>query len=1095
MRVRTRIGDSIARVAKTFGTSVPESFREGEAASQMTPASPFSPGAPIGPYDGYDRFPRSFNFTTGYNISTRPRLHEAVSFSTLQGLIGAYDVADICIWHRIDSIRSLKFKLLAADHYFGDVTDAIPLGMAALKKPDRKSSFKAWLAKYLYDILAYDAGTLYRMRNRGGRCIGLKVVDGTSIAPLLDYWGDPPDPPAESHVQYVNGLPWNWLTRDDIIYEPFRPRPNSPYGHAPIESIILNANTDIRFQVYFLQRFTDGNLPAAFAAAPESWSPDQIEQFQAYWDAMMFGDQSRKHQIRWMPPGSKFEWSNEKEFSDVFSLFMMRKTCSAYHVVPSDLGFTENVNRSSGESQADVQHRVGDLPLMEHVEEIISMWLQDDLGLPLKHEFDRGEEQVDQLAQAEADQKYMDRAVVSPSEIRELRYGLSDAVPVPRSFFSERAGPIPVISLMSVAGPVDPQTAAPEPGATLPHQAFTVVEGVVTSPPLIGEPLAEQEYGPAALPPGSAPVAKEGEGAPAAGITSETGVYSYDLEGRSDEEEPDEAAQVAKELAAFRRFEKARRRSGEWRDFEFRHVAAGEARRLNEAGRSVVRKDAATPGLTSRSGMISLDLPGGTITPVPGGLTDHHVTVVYLGPDVDDDAYAVACQRAASAAAAMPGPLAAEVGGIGSFPPSGSSDGKVPAWAGVVMPGAERLRDALADLSASEHTDWKPHVTLAYVDPGDPLPARVPCTPVTFTHLSVHRGDDIARFPLGAPPAAEGAAGDCCGAGCCSGDTGCCGGLDGCQCGPGEVAKAAMPAPKVRERPGPEPVWGEIEQRRAKLARKHLKAVLAAWNDCTAGLSTRALVSQFRAEVQPVAKYADPNRDKALETALAWLAAIYGAKGYAALVAAISDAIRSGMAEGEADALAVAAARSGAGGIAIDRAFADAYERLADGGEISRQAADVAGKMISGAAADVSRVLAEGAADDSSDDEASSAVDDTVTGNNVRSVSSWLQDAIWGAIGAGAVALFGRASQPQPSAPAEPGEGPAVPPSPPEPPGMVLLIWVTDGNPCKACMDNEAGSPYAPQDLPSFPQHNHCQCEITTYDDVPSSFFAAYLLN
>ena len=71
---------SAVQVSKVFGTNVPERFREGERQAQMTPASPFSPGTPIGPYDGYDRHTRQFNFTTGYNISTRPRLHEAVSF-------------------------------------------------------------------------------------------------------------------------------------------------------------------------------------------------------------------------------------------------------------------------------------------------------------------------------------------------------------------------------------------------------------------------------------------------------------------------------------------------------------------------------------------------------------------------------------------------------------------------------------------------------------------------------------------------------------------------------------------------------------------------------------------------------------------------------------------------------------------------------------------------------------------------------------------------------------------------------------------------------------------------------------------------------
>jgi 2'-5' RNA ligase len=159
--------------------------------------------------------------------------------------------------------------------------------------------------------------------------------------------------------------------------------------------------------------------------------------------------------------------------------------------------------------------------------------------------------------------------------------------------------------------------------------------------------------------------------------------------------------------------------------------------------------------LTARSGMISLDLPQGTVTPVPGGVSDHHVTVVYLGPDIDDKAFGEACARAKAAAAAIPGPLKGTVSGIGTFKPSGSSDGKVPAWARVALPGAERLRGSLEDLSASEHKDWKPHVTLAYVEPGEDLPAPVPATPVTFTHLSVHRGDDeVKRFPLGGKAAA-----------------------------------------------------------------------------------------------------------------------------------------------------------------------------------------------------------------------------------------------------------------------------------------------------------------------------------------------------
>lgn len=178
--------------------------------------------------------------------------------------------------------------------------------------------------------------------------------------------------------------------------------------------------------------------------------------------------------------------------------------------------------------------------------------------------------------------------------------------------------------------------------------------------------------------------------------------------------------------------------------------------RYDKSGGETITAQLANRGyeLNPRSGMISLDLPPGIITPLPGGVSDHHVTVVYLGPDVDDRAFAEACRRAQAAAAQVPGPLVGMVGGIGTFPPSAGSDGKVPVWAGVTLPGAERLRSALEDLSASEHKDWKPHVTVTYADPGDPLPPPVPSMQILVSHLSVHRGDDeVVRYPIGGDPA------------------------------------------------------------------------------------------------------------------------------------------------------------------------------------------------------------------------------------------------------------------------------------------------------------------------------------------------------
>ena len=158
----------------------------------------------------------------------------------------------------------------------------------------------------------------------------------------------------------------------------------------------------------------------------------------------------------------------------------------------------------------------------------------------------------------------------------------------------------------------------------------------------------------------------------------------------------------------------------------------------------------------SRSGMISLDLAPGTIPPLDGGLTDHHITVAFLGSDLSDDDFECACERAAAVAASIDGPLAGVVGGIGYFEPSDASDGLKPVYTVPDIPRIEQVHGPLADLSASEHKEYHPHVTLGYVDPADALPAPVPVTPVCFTHLSVHRGDQVRHFPFGGPAAKTG---------------------------------------------------------------------------------------------------------------------------------------------------------------------------------------------------------------------------------------------------------------------------------------------------------------------------------------------------
>ena len=460
-----------------FGEAMDAARAQGESFGGV-----FSPGMPLTPFDGVSGLPRAWNFPTGYNLKSRADRDGRLAFDLLKGLTDNYDVASMCINHRIDDVRSLNWTVRAADWVETDVPGDLAAARKALKRPDGVNPFRSWLAMFLGDVLRYDAGALYRRRNMVGQCIGLEVVSGMTIAPVLDYYGRRPAAPAPAYVQYVNGQPWEWLTADDLIYVPFRPQSDSPYGQAPLEAVLLTANTDMRFQNHWMNWFTEGNIPEGFATAPQDiTTPEQLVKWQEYWSAMNTGDVAAKHQLRMIPHGTTLEFPKETAFDAAFPMFLMRKVCAAFHVTPNDLGFTEDVNRATGDTQVDVQFRIGTLPLVRHIEDILTDYLQDDLGLSVVFEFDTGQESDDRVATAQADKIYIETGVVSIDEVRERQFGLAtDAErPTPRFIFSARQGPIPLRSLLDVAGPVDPQTAAPAETLPLDTTPFSGTPGVL----------------------------------------------------------------------------------------------------------------------------------------------------------------------------------------------------------------------------------------------------------------------------------------------------------------------------------------------------------------------------------------------------------------------------------------------------------------------------------------------------------------------------------------------------------------------------------------------------------------------------------------
>jgi SPP1 gp7 family putative phage head morphogenesis protein len=569
----------------TFAGGTPEPIQDALTDQGMDLTGTMGPGRPLNPYFGYSQRPRAMDYPLAVNTATQSRAAWGkVSYDVLKAIIDGYDVARMCINHKIDELRSMEPLFQAADGIEKNVDGAIDAAKAALAFPDRELPYDSWLSKWLEGVFRYDAGPLHRRRNLAGEVIGLEVVDGPTIQPYIDENGRRPQPPAPAFYQVVHGMVADWFTTDEMEYVPFRPQSDSPYGLAPIESILFTANTDIRFQWHFLQMFTEGSIPAGFMELPpDISSADQVAEWQDYWDAMVMGDQAKLHQLLAVPNGSKLTQTRPTEFDPKFVQYLMMRTCAAYGVVPQDLGLIEDVNRANGETQVDVQFRVNTLPWVIYVQATLTRYLQLDLGLPVRVKLDTGRDKEDRLAEAEAWQIYIQNAMASPDEAREKLLGLSvdPSRPMGRFFATQRLGPITPLAIEAVAGKIDPETFAPAKDQTVIYQPYAGPPGVI---PAMGttdatqslaaedalqtsmrQQLQGQDHQPVTAPPAAAP--HQVDVAKAAGLARTT------------------------ELAAFRAYLK-RRQSGRrrWKDFEFAAVDERTAHRLNDSGRLIVRK-------------------------------------------------------------------------------------------------------------------------------------------------------------------------------------------------------------------------------------------------------------------------------------------------------------------------------------------------------------------------------------------------------------------------------------------------------------------------------------------------------------------------
>lgn len=358
---------------------------------------------------------RQFDFPVALNRNVTPRSTESVSFNTLRQLADRCDILRLVIETRKDQLAKMKWVIKPTDPKAKPDATSEKL-TAFFKSPDQEHDWDTWLRMLLEEVFVTDAPALYVRKRNNGDMYALEPLDGATIKRVLDDHGRTPMAPDPAYQQVLKGIPAINYSTDELLYRPRNLRVWKVYGYSPVEQILMTVNTALRRSVHVMQYYTEGNVPEALIALPETWSMDQIKEFQEYWDLMLEGDTAQRRHAKFIPGDMKYQPTKTDVLKDEFDEWLARVVCFAFSISPTP--FVKQVNRATAGTSHEAALEEGLAPIMQWVKNLIDHALHTTFNIT-DYEFAWHDdtEQDPEVAAAIA-KIYIDAGVLLPDEVR-----------------------------------------------------------------------------------------------------------------------------------------------------------------------------------------------------------------------------------------------------------------------------------------------------------------------------------------------------------------------------------------------------------------------------------------------------------------------------------------------------------------------------------------------------------------------------------------------------------------------------------------------------------------------------------------------------
>lgn len=403
----------------------------------------FSPLNPIGPIAPAEIAGRSWDFPSGYNLAVTERPYEPISFNTLRALAYTHDVLRVVLETRKDELSALDWQITPRDQKAamkaangaGKPDPGVKAVTDFFQMPDGFHNWDDWLRRLLEDLFVIDAPSLYINRTRAGQMAGLYQVDGATIKPVIDDWGNRPLPYVDpvsgetvypiAYQQILKGYPAVDYSVRDLIYRPRNLRINHAYGFSPVEQIVNTVNTALRRELFTLNYFTEGTVPDAMIKLPETWTPQQIATYQAYWDSYFEGgDMARRRKIKFVPgsTGNALVQSKEPDLKSDFDEWLVRIICASFSVSPTP--FVKQVNRATAETSQTTAEDQGLQPGKKWIKALIDFIITTEFNRPDLEFAWKADTSTDEATQSVTDKNDLSSAIFTINEIRDRRGAL-----------------------------------------------------------------------------------------------------------------------------------------------------------------------------------------------------------------------------------------------------------------------------------------------------------------------------------------------------------------------------------------------------------------------------------------------------------------------------------------------------------------------------------------------------------------------------------------------------------------------------------------------------------------------------------------------